>query len=226
MTNRSADRKIGMLLNELERQGILDKTMIILLADHGEIMDEGESKQFGHGTLDYGGLRVPLIMHYPGVVPARIEEHCAAQCVDILPTVTRLLNLDDPAHRQGIFLFAGSAGSASGADSLDADLLAQERPAFASGDILVHDDYTVITPRWQYTIGGDRVSLHRTEDDPYLAPDVIGAYPAVAESLRHVLAAWMDRCIAEAVVPFSAEGRSAEPGQEVRQRLKALGYVQ
>jgi arylsulfatase A-like enzyme len=211
----AADLKIGMLTDGLERLGILDQTLIILLADHGEVMDEGEGKQFGHGTLDYGGLRIPLIMHLPGVIPVRNEERGTVQCIDILPTVTKLLDLDDPAQRQGIFLFA------DGMDSLTA-----ERPAFASGDILARDEYTVITPRWQYTTIGERTSLHHLEDDPYQAPDVMASYPAVAESLQHVLAGWMERCLAEAVVPFSTEGRSAKPGQEVRQRLKALGYIQ
>jgi arylsulfatase A-like enzyme len=216
----AADLKIGMITDELERLGIMDNTMIILLADHGELMDEAESKQFGHGTLDYGGLRIPMIMHFPGVIPVRVYERETVQCVDILPTVTGLLHLDDPASRQGISLFA-DGGSLNYGDSLYA-----ERPAFASANILERDEYSVITPHWQYTLIGDGASLHSLEDNPYDAPDVMASYPAIAESLELVLFGWIEKCLAEAVIPFSAEGRSAKPGPDARKKLKALGYVQ
>jgi arylsulfatase len=219
----SADRKVGMLLDELERLAIDGSTMIILLADHGEVMAEGEHRQFGHGTLDYGSLRIPLIMRLPGKISGALTPAGTVQCTDVLPTITGLLGLKDTAPRQGVFLFS------EGMDSLTA-----ERPAFATGDILARDEYTIITPAWQYTVLGERVTLHNLESDPYHAPDVLGdaessdheAGLAVADSLRHLLDEWTERSLAEAVVPFSAEGRSVTPGDETRKRLKALGYIQ
>jgi arylsulfatase A-like enzyme len=204
-----------MILEELERLELLAETMIIVLADHGEVMDEAKGKQFGHGTLDYGGLGIPLIMHLPEIVPSRTDAFGTAQCIDVLPTVTALLELDDQAHRQGIFLFS---------DGVQA--LTVRRPAFASGDILKRDEYTVITPQWQYTQLGEEASLHRLESGPHASADVLGDHPEIADSLGHMLSAWMDRCLAEAVIPFSKDVRSAEPGEDVRRRLKALGYIQ
>jgi arylsulfatase A-like enzyme len=210
----TADWKIGLLLEELRRLGLDRNTMIVVTADHGEVMGESEGKQFGHGTLDYGSLRIPLIMWLPAKIPAGQRVEGTVQSIDILPTMTDLLGLRDDQTRQGLSLVSR------------ADMLTAERPAFATGDLLAREEYTVIASQWQYVILGDKAFLYNLGDDPYAASNVIGEYPAVADSLRGLLTGWMDKSLDEAVVPFSIEGRAVTPGQEATQRLKALGYIQ
>ncbi len=64
------DQQIGRLFEELQRRGVLDRTIVVVASDHGE--------QFGeHGVIDHGNslyiqaLHVPLLIRYPARVPSR-----------------------------------------------------------------------------------------------------------------------------------------------------------
>jgi hypothetical protein len=218
----SADRKIGRVLEALDRLGLRANTLVVVTADHGEMMNESSEKQFGHGVLDYVCLHVPLVVSLPGKVPQGLRARGIAQTIDLVPTITRLVGLRDDARRQGAPLL-----------SSDLNLAAPDLAAFTTGDIEARDEYSVVTDRWQYVILGNKVSLYGLGPDAGAGPppsalrtSVIGAYPAVADSLQALIEGWIKRCADEAVVPYSLKGRSVTPGREALQRLKALGYVQ
>ena len=98
------DRALGRVVAALERQGRLDTTLIVYVADHGEeLLDHG---WVGHASTSLEAklvpeiLRVPLILAGPGIAAERREE--LVQQVDVLPTVSRLLGLDDPDLTDGL----------------------------------------------------------------------------------------------------------------------------
>jgi arylsulfatase A-like enzyme len=63
------DHRLGVLVNELQRRGVLDNTLIVITADHGEEFFEMGDHE--HGTNVYmPQLHVPLVVLYPGHVPA------------------------------------------------------------------------------------------------------------------------------------------------------------
>ncbi len=216
----SADRKIGRIVTALGRLGLLDRTLVVVTADHGEVMGESSQKQFAHGTLDYGCLHVPLIVSFPGKVAEARRVATIAQTIDIVPTIDNALGLGDDVRRQGTALLPPP--------SLDG--IGIRRPAFTTGDIEARDEYSVITDQWQYVIRGDTVSLYPLGQGSGLAPDavqpnVINQYPSVADSLQTLVENWIKKCMDEAVVPYSLKDRSVTPGREALQRLKALGYI-
>jgi arylsulfatase A-like enzyme len=221
----SADRKIGRVLAELDRLGLTEKTLVVVTADHGEVMDESTAKQFGHGTLDYGCLHVPLVISLPGRIPEGQRYQAVTQTIDITPTIIKLLDLEDTARRQGRPLVGrGVAGSEARAGAGGASGAAVA--AFATGDIAARDEYSVVTDQWQYTILGDSVSLRSLSAAGSAQANLAAEHPEVADSLQALLEAWIARSIAEAVVPYSLKGRSVAPGRDALQRLKALGYIQ
>jgi arylsulfatase A-like enzyme len=66
---RHIDRQLDSLLDELERRGHLENTLVIVTSDHGEHF--GEHGLFLHGNSLYQSvLHVPLFMSWPGHVPA------------------------------------------------------------------------------------------------------------------------------------------------------------
>jgi arylsulfatase A-like enzyme len=209
------DSKIGMLVERLSEFGLLDNTMIVVTADHGEVMGEAEGKQFGHGTLDYGTLEIPLIMYLPGRTSRGEAVSKTAQSIDILPTMIDVLGLTDSATRQGTSLVSHEMAS-----------LDRRRPAFSTGDIVAKESYTVIAGDWQYTVDGKEISLHRLDVDPYTSTNVIAEYGSIADSLKVMLEEWFERCVAQAAVPYSSEAKAIIPSDDVKQRLKALGYIQ
>jgi hypothetical protein len=69
------DEALGRLFDELERRGVMDQTLVIVTADHGE--EIGEHKLVGHGRSLYREeLHVPLLMARPGSVPAGKDRRC------------------------------------------------------------------------------------------------------------------------------------------------------
>ncbi|MCH1474848.1 MAG: choline-sulfatase, partial [Alphaproteobacteria bacterium] len=89
------DSKVAALREALERSGMADNTIIILTADHGEMMGE-RGMWFKQHFFEWAA-RVPLIMHAPSRwTPSRIDENCSL--IDIMPT---LLDLAGDAPYRG-----------------------------------------------------------------------------------------------------------------------------
>lgn len=86
-----SDLHIGRLLDGLGQRGLLDDTLVILTADHGEGLDRKEDHGSRHHSKNlYDELiRVPLIVRGPGVRARRVR--AAVSLIDLVPTVLELL---------------------------------------------------------------------------------------------------------------------------------------
>jgi arylsulfatase A-like enzyme len=93
------DALVGKLLATLESWGILDETMIIITADHGEeLFEDGRG---GHGgSLRETLVHVPLLIHYPPLFPAVAVEE-GVDNLDLLPTILDALGKSPPDELQG-----------------------------------------------------------------------------------------------------------------------------
>ena len=86
---RYADNHLGLILDELRRQGIYDDTAIIISSDHGE--DLGEMGTYcEHGEADYITTHIPLIVKWPGCAAGAVSSGFHYN-VDLLPTLMELL---------------------------------------------------------------------------------------------------------------------------------------
>jgi arylsulfatase A-like enzyme len=86
------DQQVGLLYDALARKGVLDDTLLIIVADHGEQF--GEHGLFSHGNSLYRSLlHVPLMMLMPGKVPERIALSDAVSLHELPVTVVDLLDL-------------------------------------------------------------------------------------------------------------------------------------
>lgn len=86
------DYNIGRIYTALENLGILDDTLIIITADHGESLDEHRIYFDHHGLYD-PQIHVPLIMRLPGIGTGKAYEQFV-QHFDIMPTVLDLAGID------------------------------------------------------------------------------------------------------------------------------------
>ncbi|RMF23435.1 MAG: hypothetical protein D6760_05325 [Deltaproteobacteria bacterium] len=86
-----ADRYIGKLLDELDRRGLRDHTLIVFTSDHGEEFVE-HGGCFHLNTLYEEVLRVPLIFSAPGLAPRRVHALIPAS-VSIAPTILELVGI-------------------------------------------------------------------------------------------------------------------------------------
>lgn len=93
------DLGVARLLDALERTGRADDTLLIFLSDHGESFDRARGRLHHGGRLHQDQLRIPLLMHGPGIAPGEID--APISLVDLMPTLLDLLGLPIPEGLDG-----------------------------------------------------------------------------------------------------------------------------
>ncbi len=89
------DHQIGALLEALKNRGVLDRTIVVIASDHGELF--GEHDLYGHGnSLYWPLLHVPLMIRYPSHVPAGHRVPASVSLRDVPSTVLDLAGVADP----------------------------------------------------------------------------------------------------------------------------------
>jgi arylsulfatase A-like enzyme len=102
-TVAQADRDLGRLLDELDQFGLRDKTIVVVVADHGEEFLE-------HGDLSHARtlfdeiLRVPLMLRIPGVAPRTVD--APVELIDLAPTLLARMHVAADPRMQGRDLLA------------------------------------------------------------------------------------------------------------------------
>ena len=92
----SIDDVIGRMIDVLQQRGVLDHTVVVVTSDHGEAFGEHGLNTHGN-TLYVETLRVPLLVRFPGVVPAARRVGTAVSLADVPSTLLDLAHLKDPA---------------------------------------------------------------------------------------------------------------------------------
>jgi arylsulfatase A-like enzyme len=99
---KSIDQGVGMVMNKLDELGLSDDTVLIFTSDNG-----GESRvtnnaplRAGKSTLYEGGIRVPLIVRYPKLVPADTVSEIPTCNVDFYPTFCELVGAEPNSGQQ------------------------------------------------------------------------------------------------------------------------------
>ncbi len=107
------DAALGDFLAPLRADGTLDRTLLIVVADHGESL--GEHGEPTHGALCYEPtVRVPLLVRFPGGRRAGERSGEPASVVDVFPTVAEALGLAAGGDLEGRSLWPGGRGSDRG----------------------------------------------------------------------------------------------------------------
>ncbi|VGO15757.1 Arylsulfatase [Pontiella desulfatans] len=92
---KSLDESVGRVRQALEKKGIADETIIILLSDQGGAFDNppfhGGKKS---DTLYEGGARVPFVFNWPGVAQPGAVNHSIVQSTDLFPTLVEIAGGD------------------------------------------------------------------------------------------------------------------------------------
>ncbi|MBN1540761.1 sulfatase [candidate division KSB1 bacterium] len=107
------DWRLGRLFRHLQDKGLLDSTIVVIAADHGECF--GENGYLWHAFCIYQPLiRVPLIIRHPEWFKAGINSDLV-QTVDLVPTLLNGLDIDmnDEFESQGQSLLTGSKRQAA-----------------------------------------------------------------------------------------------------------------
>ena len=87
------DAAIRAIFTALEARGVLDDTIVVINSDHGETLYDHDCFFDHHGLYD-PTLHVPLVIRYPGKVPAGLRLPGYVQHKDLLPTLLELAEID------------------------------------------------------------------------------------------------------------------------------------
>jgi tetratricopeptide (TPR) repeat protein len=203
------DSLVGRLLDGLAARGALDRTVVVVVGDHGEALgDHGEQT---HGFFIYEEtLRIPLLVAGPSVAPRTVA--APVRIVDVMPTVLDLLAVPAPPAVQGRSLSPLGRG-----ETLDLVSLSETwYPRFHYG----WSELTSIRDGRYKLIRAPRRELYDLERDPGERTDLAGREPARADAMERALLENRQR------VTRSGAERAPQPvDPEVSERLEALGYV-
>jgi len=209
------DEQVGRLLAELDRQGVSERTVVAVAADHGESL--GEHGELTHGLLLYEPtLHVPLILRAPGRLAARVVR-TPVSLVDLAPTLAGLLGKT----------FGGPGVRPRDGRDLAPDLLAGREPG--AGEVYAESQYPAI-------FGWSPLAALRKRDLKYISapkPELydLGKDPKEAINLldrgQAGPAPGFASRLAEIEAGAVATPRPANPADtaETRARLASLGYV-
>jgi arylsulfatase A-like enzyme len=117
------DQAVGRILDKLKQTGLDRNTMIFFFADNGahpENRSENLPLRDYKWTVYEGGIRVPFLAAYPGVIPAGLTFNKPVSTLDIFPTVASLAGIKAPASLDGVNLtpFLKGENQASPHDAL------------------------------------------------------------------------------------------------------------
>jgi arylsulfatase A-like enzyme len=199
------DEEVGKTLDELERQGLTDNTIIVISSDHGDQMLE--HGLFGKNVFFEDSVHIPLLVSWPDHIRPGIYSELI-ETIDVLPTLLELCGLPVPNHVQGHSfapLVAGDRAQYRPKEAIFAENIMPEvitngdegyffEPGKGVGGIRHPDAKMVRTNRWKlnYYVGHGG-ELYDLEDDPgewnnlYEEP----ARQRVVRELKGVLLDWL-----------------------------------
>jgi arylsulfatase A-like enzyme len=212
------DAQIGRLLDRVEELGLRDRTIVVVVGDHGEGL--GDHRWWGHGILYQEQLRVPMLV--AGLPPVRTQRvPTTVRTVDLVPTLVELLKLPPlEVALDGQSLGPALAGSRQRPRTAYSESI-NDLMAYADAPSAGESLFAVNDGRWKLIATRENGATKRTElfdlrSDPAEAHDLSASRPEEAERLRRTL---------EALDVFP-EARPQEPlPEEVRRRLESLGYL-
>jgi arylsulfatase A-like enzyme len=213
---RFIDSQISRLVKWLEDRGLRDKTLILIISDHGEGL--GDHGWWGHAILYEEQIRLPFLMWAPGLDPRRIGS--TVRSIDVLPTVLDYLGIgprpgldgmsvrpliegDEPEPRM---TYSESINDLSGYQNL------QEKGA--SIYALSEGPWKLIV--WREKRSDLSVELFHLEKDPREQRNVAIQEVEVRDRMRTKL---------ESLGSILDDPPKVELDEATKARLEALGYI-
>lgn len=201
------DDGVGRIIDTVNELGIEDDTLIIFTSDNGPWLSYGEHAgqtgiyREGKGTTFEGGVRVPFVAWWPGMIPAGATSDEPVMTIDILPTLAEWMGSSSPLHIDGksaVSIFEGESNAVSPQDAYFFYYRNNDLEAIRYGKWKLHFPHNYrsmvdnpvgnggLPGKYDYSVKTG-LELYNLETDPSETTNVIEAYPDVLKQL-HVLA--------------------------------------
>ncbi len=219
------DAFLGRLFEQLRTQGLLARTLIVVTSDHGEEFGDHSEERFldAHCTTVYDELiRVPLLLHSPGQLPAGRVVDQQVELIDVAPSILDVLGLPPIEGMQGVSLLPLIRGESR-----------PDREALSEATCVAPEIKSLRAEGFKYIYAfpppdGERIgigaaptweALFNLNKDP-------GEQHNLAPTSPAEVAAWRARLEDRfAAMPSTGDGTEMAVEDELLDRLRALGYV-
>jgi choline-sulfatase len=194
---RYADEYLGRVFDLLAGEGVLDETVIVISADHGENL--GELNIYGdHQTADQFTSRVPLIVKWPGVTTNARVDRGLHYHVDFAATMIEVLGGKVPTNWDGrSFAGAMKAGSESGRE-----FLVISQGAWSCQRSVRFEDYLAIRSYHDGYHVFPGVMLFDLKNDPHEQRDIAAQNPALVGRAMAMQDQWHGEMMRTATSPI------------------------
>jgi arylsulfatase A len=194
----SLDEGVGRIMDRLDRRGIADRTVVVFTSDNGGFVNQYDGMQVtdnaplrsGKGSLYEGGIRVPLIVRWPGVTPEGATCREPVSCADYYPTLLEIAGLKgDPSHNAGLDGRSLVPLLKSPDSHLDRDALYHHYPHYYASTTPVSAIRAGIWKLLEYHEAG-KAELYDLGADLGESKDLAATMPDKVEELRDRLHHW------------------------------------
>jgi len=197
---RYLDAALDSLFERLDAAGLLETSLVIITADHGDAF--GEHGYYGHPRYLHDELiHVPLIVLGPGVSSTTID--VPVSTIDVVPTILDSLGVDDSPEVPGLSLF----------DVVDDPTAFEDRLVFSQARCTDRPSIRRFAGRGQ----GEGAQLERDMATGAVLSET-GSDGAVAPALRNQSA--------RRLTMDAPDGTADDPPKAIEHRLEALGYLE
>lgn len=218
---RFTDAMIGELLDTLAKAGLLETTLVVITADHGEgLMTHGHQN---HGLHLYEeAVRVPLLVRWPAGLPGGTRVKEPVSLADILPTVTELAGLGPASPGGDGMSLAPVLRGERRADPLRPIFLERREyaPQRISGFDVRGSKMALRLGQFKYIEAPEEktAELYDLDADAEERRNLAAERAPQAQAMARLLDDWRKR---------PGAGRAAaDQSPETQEALRALGYVQ
>lgn len=220
-----ADANLGRVVADLKRRGLWEKSLFIVLADHGEELDDHDNWFHDQSVYDEL-LHVPLLIKFPGGARAGTRIADRVSLVDLRPTLLDYLGDADGCQQcrgssllpllEGQPLARTIATDAPGVRLNESGYYKLEKEA--RGDVNVALRSGSLKGIWNE--GPETVELYDLAKDPGERANLATADPEKAQELRDEAISWLEQCRASAAGAIEVK----ELDERTKQQLRAIGY--
>lgn len=172
---RAADAKIARLVEELNRRGLAESTILAVTADHGESFGQHNQRVHGFGVYE-PTVHVPLIMINPSFRDAPRHVSTVGEHIDINPTLLDLMGVPANENWQGKSLVRAEPDAKAFFMSVGNEVVIGVR----------HGKY-----KYHYYVDVDREELFDLEQDPKELNSLHESFPEICQDLKRRLGGWV-----------------------------------
>jgi len=205
------DNWVGLFMDYLKGKKIYDQSLIILTADHGEEFWDHNSFEHGH-SLYQELLLVPLIIRFPGGENAGMVVKQRVSLIDIVPSIISYLGIETPFQGTGRS-FISMPGAVI--KPMDRPVIAELNRVGDPLQTIYSGDYKLIL-----NLLTGNIEIYNLTEDPRETQNLFGqkqSYPPeIIDQIRGVVAI---------IQRVDREKKPARIDPEIREKLKALGYL-